>query len=300
MSGSWKFIVFGNKPDIEAALLAHDALEEWDPDLVISGREVAEDTPDEWVLEAWYPDKPAAEQIEAISGLFGGKAPHIEIEQLPDEDWTTLSQQGTEPILAGQFCVRTPGHRPKENRINLLIPASQAFGTGQHETTAGCLEVISTMRRQGIVVRNIADIGTGTGLLAFAALKLWPAAKATASDIDPICASVVAENAKLNDMTIGLGRGEPVMVIADGMNHDLLEMRGPYDLLLANILAGPLVELAPDFARAVEQGGNLILAGLLTTQEEEVRRAYRRNRFRLVARLERGDWSILWLRRRRA
>jgi ribosomal protein L11 methyltransferase len=156
------------------------------------------------------------------------------------------------------------------------------------------------MRRQGIVVRNIADIGTGTGLLAFAALKLWPAAKATASDIDPICARVVAENAQLNDMTIGLGRGEPVMVIADGMDHDLLEMRGPYDLLLANILAGPLVELAPDFARAVEQGGNLILAGLLTTQEEEVRRAYRRNRFRLVARLERGDWSILWLRRRRA
>jgi ribosomal protein L11 methyltransferase len=111
---------------------------------------------------------------------------------------------------------------------------------------------------------------------------------------------VVEENAARNGIALGAGRGALVMAVADGMDDPLLQVRGPYDLIIANILAGPLIELAPDFARALVPGGHLLLAGLLEAQEPQVRAACRRAGFRLAARLVKGDWSILWLRRRSA
>ena len=299
MSASYKLSAFAPKKIVQAALLAHDELEDWDFDLVISGREVSEDRPDDWVLEAWYPNRPKTEQKQALADLFAGKAPEIEVEKLPDQDWLTLSQAGVEPIEAGPFYVHTPDYPPREGARNFAIPASQAFGTGQHATTAGCLMMLAAMKQTGMVVHNLADIGTGTGLLAFAGMSLWPYAKATASDIDPVCAPVVEDNALLNDIALGDQRGEMTMVIADGMDDELLRLRGPYDLLIANILAGPLVELAPDFEAAVKPGGSVLLAGLLTDQEREVRRAYRRAGFRSRIKLAKGDWSILWLQKRR-
>jgi ribosomal protein L11 methyltransferase len=158
--------------------------------------------------------------------------------------------------------------------------------------------MLDAMKRRGVVVRNFADIGTGTGLLAFAALALWPGATAIASDIDEVCEPVVVENALLNHIRLGTGPGELAMVIAEGLDDSLLAGRAPYDLLVANILAGPLVALAGDFADAVGRGGSLLLAGLLTAQEPAVRAAYRTAGFRLAARIVNGDWSILWLRRR--
>ena len=139
------------------------------------------------------------------------------------------------------------------------------------------------------------------GLVGFVipALHLWPGARATASDIDPVCAGVVRDNMARNAIAEGGGPGQLTMVIADGMADPLLRLRGPYDLFIANILAGPLVELAPAFAAATAPGGNLLLAGLLETQEARVRRAYRAQGFRLARRLVRGDWSILWLRKSR-
>ena len=183
--------------------------------------------------------------------------------------------------------------------VDFVIPASQAFGTGQHNTTAGCLVMLDLMKRQGVVVRNHADIGTGTGLLGFAAMHLWPRALATASDIDPVCGQVIADNAAFNRIPLGGGPGELAFAIAAGMDSPLLQARAPFDLLIANILAGPLVELAADFGAAVVPGGNLLLAGLLETQERTVRRAYRAQGFRLARRLVNGDWSILWLRKNR-
>ena len=156
------------------------------------------------------------------------------------------------------------------------------------------------MKAQGIVVRNHADIGTGTGLLAFAARDLWPQAQGIASDIDPVCVGVVEDNAAMNGIPLGDGPGRIIMTVAAGTDNPLIRHRAPYDLLIANILAGPLVELAPDFAKAVAPGGNLLLAGLLTTQEKAVRRAHFRAGFRLARRMTNGDWSILWLRRRNA
>ena len=299
MSESWKLSAFAPKSVIQQALLAHDEIEDWDPEVVISGREIAENRPQEWVMEAWYSAKPGKQQKAAVAALFDAVAPIFKIEKLPDEDWLTLSQQGVDPIRAGRFHVHTPEHPPARDAVNFSIPASQAFGTGQHETTAACLAMLDAMKQRGTLARNIADIGTGTGLLAFAAMRLWPHALVTASDIDEVCAEVVSSNAALNNVPEGARQGELTMVIADGMQDDLLQARGPYDLLIANILAGPLVELAPDFSEATTPGGNLLLAGLLETQEPRVRRAYRQNGFRLAARMVNGDWSILWLRKRR-
>lgn len=297
---TWKLSAFATKTVVQAALLAHDDIEDWDPELVIAGREVAEDKPDDWVLEGWYPRKPGKAEKAALAGLFAGKAPKITVEELPPTDWVTLSQQGTPPIRAGRFHVHTPEYPADPEAIDFVIPASQAFGTGQHRTTAGCLEMLGHIKASGIRARRIADIGTGTGLLGFAALALWPRAAITLSDIDPVCTEVVEENAALNGVPMGAGAGEAIMMVAEGMDHPLLQVRGPYDLLIANILAGPLVALAPDFAKATAPGGSLLLAGLLAgDQEAAVKRAMRLAGFRAVARLQRGDWAILWLRRRR-
>ena len=301
MSGdSWKLTAFAPKPVIQAALLAHEEIEDWDPELVISGSEVDEQTPEEWVLEAWYPRRPKRAQTDALADLFAANAPPLVLEKLPETDWLTHSQQGMEPIRAGAFYVHAPDFPPSEEAgvVDFVIPASQAFGTGQHQTTAGCLTMLTEMKRRGVVARNIADIGSGTGLLAFGALALWPKALALATDIDPVCVPVMEDNCRANGIAAGASAGELTLVIADGMDHPLIEARGPYDLLIANILAGPLIELAPDFADHVPAGGHLLLAGLLKTQEAAVRRAYRRAGFRLAARLVGGDWSILWLRKR--
>jgi ribosomal protein L11 methyltransferase len=297
---TWKLLAHAPKPIVQAALVAHDRIDDWDHELVIAGRELAEDRPGDWVLEGWYPRKPGKAQKAALAALFEGAAPAINIEALPPADWITLSQLGTAPIRAGRFHVHTPDYPADPAAIDLVIPASQAFGTGQHKTTAGCLEMMGAIRASGADVRAIADIGTGTGLLGFAALALWPRARVTLSDIDPVCVPVVEANAALNRIALGPGRGAAIMVVVDGMDDPLLRLRGPYDLLIANILAAPLVGLAPGFGAAVAPGGSLVLAGLLAgDQEIAVRRAMRAAGFRMAARLQRGDWAILWMRRRR-
>ncbi|WP_159871069.1 50S ribosomal protein L11 methyltransferase [Novosphingobium sp. 9U] len=285
---------------VEAALVAHEDQVDWDAEIVLAGTEIAEDRPEEWKLEAWLPREPSAQDRAAVLGLFGNDNPELTIEPLEDEDWVAVSQADLEPIHAGRFVVRTPEHPTQEvpGTVEFVIPASQAFGTGHHETTAGCLAMLDAMKQRGVVVRNHLDVGTGTGLLAFAAMALWPRASATASDIDAVCADVVDENAAANAIPLGAKPGELVMTIAEGLDHPLIAARGPYDLVMANILAGPLVELAPGFGAALVPGGHLLLAGLLTTQEDAVRAACRRAGLRLAARIVSGDWSILWLRRR--
>jgi len=295
---SWKLVARAPKAAVQAALAAHEVLDGWDPEIVLTGSEVAEDRPDEWMLEAYLSRRPAKADRAAVEALFGKRAPAVLAEKLPDTDWVAETQKAVAPIRAGRFHVHTADYPADADTIDLVIPAAQAFGTGQHATTAGCLAMLDLMKRRGAVVRNLADIGTGTGLLAFAALRLWPRGLAVASDIDPVCELVVVENALLNKVPLGTARGELAMVIAEGMDDPILAGRAPYDLVIANILAGPLIALAGDFADAVAPRGHVLLAGLLATQEPAVRAAYRTAGFRLAARLVEGDWSILWLRRR--
>jgi ribosomal protein L11 methyltransferase len=295
---SWKLVAHAPKAVVQRALAAHELIDEWDPEIVLVGSEAAEQRPDEWVLEAYLPRKPRKADEGAVAALFGQRAPKLSTEKLPDTDWVAETQKAVAPIRAGRFHVHTPDHPADPSAIDFVIPASQAFGTGQHATTAGCLAMLGLMKQRGVVVRNLADIGTGTGLLAFAALALWPGARAVASDIDPVCEQVVVENALLNAVPLGTRAGELAMVVAEGLDDPILAGRAPYDLVIANILAGPLVALAGDFADAVVPRGHVLLAGLLETQEAAVRAAYRTAGFRLAARLVNGDWSILWLRRR--
>nr|WP_247711831.1 50S ribosomal protein L11 methyltransferase [Qipengyuania qiaonensis] len=280
-------------------MVEHENALDWPSDWVVTGMEEADHRPDDWTFEVYLDRRPKPRDLKRVAALFADKQPPFTVEALPDTDWVTESQKGVEPIRAGRFHVRTPDHEVDPAMVDFVIPASQAFGTGQHETTAACLAMLDLMKREGVVARDIADIGTGTGLLAFAAMHLWPRARATASDIDAVCAGVVRDNMASNAIPEGGDAGELTMVIADGLDDALLRLRGPYDLFVANILAGPLVDLAPSFANAITPGGNLLLAGLLETQEARVRRAYRALGFRLSRRLINGDWSILWLRKSR-
>lgn len=282
-----------------AVLLAHEDAFDWPEEWVLTGSEVADYRPEDWFVEVYLPHKPTAPDIKRVEALLSGAPATLTVGEVAQRDWITASQSGLEPIVAGPFRIRTPDHPSEPGEIEFVIPASQAFGTGHHATTAGCLTMLAEMKKRGLLVRNLADIGTGTGLLAFAGLALWPRAYATASDIDPICTGVIESNAATNGVPLGPRQGELTMVVADGMADPLLRARGPYDLLIANILAGPLRELAADFGRAVVPGGSVVLSGLLEAQERGVRAAYTRAGFALIARLVKADWSVLWLRKRR-
>jgi ribosomal protein L11 methyltransferase len=207
-----------------------------------------------------------------------------------------MSQAGLQPIRAGRFYVHTPMHRSvPPGTIPFEIDASLAFGTGQHATTAGCLEALDKLRRNEARFENIADIGTGTGLLAFAALALWPESKCIATDIDPIAVDVARDNAAINQVKLGHGAGELLLGVADGMDSPVLAARAPFDLIVANILAGPLIELAPDFTKALSPGGTVVLAGLLDTQADGVIAAYEALGASLSDRGS-GEWPVLVLK----
>jgi ribosomal protein L11 methyltransferase len=211
-----------------------------------------------------------------------------------------MSQAGLEPIRAGRFHVHTPempGSAEPGVR-SFVIPASLAFGTGHHDTTRGCLMMLDSMKRAGHIVRSHLDIGTGTGLLAFAAMHLWPRAYATASDIDPVCGPAVADNARNNGIMLSQRAGALAMFIAAGLDDANLQRRAPYDLVIANILAGPLIDLAADIGAVTQPQGQAVLSGLLGTQADAVARAYRKQGFRLAERFDLGDWTVLRLRKR--
>ena len=297
---SWKVTLPCTRIEAEAldGEIAAFALMERPPVLMTS--EAAPDDDNAWQLDAYFEGKPSAAAIKLLRSMVpsaAGTKPLVEA--LPDEDWVTLSQQGLEPVTAGRFHVRNLASDPAApGHVNFLIEASRAFGTGQHETTAGCLIMLDRMRRVGMRFGNVADIGTGTGLLAFAALHLWPRAYATASDIDPVAVEISAANAAANGIATGKGQGQLALYTAAGVDHPAIATRAPYDLLIANILAGPLIELAPSLCALVEEGGTIVLAGLLNEQAGAVLAAYRAQGMRLAERTVRGDWPTLRLRKR--
>jgi ribosomal protein L11 methyltransferase len=260
---------------------------------VVVADEPDESKPDDWVLHAYFDQQPTEEELERLRELGTGEP---ETEHLEDTtDWVTKSQSGLQPIRAGRFFVHTPMHysdRPSDT-VNFEIDAGLAFGTGQHATTAGCLEALDSLASKRRFA-NIADIGTGTGLLAFAALALWPGARCIATDIDPVAIDVSRENAAINAVRLGHGAGELLLAVADGMESPMLAARAPFDLIIANILAGPLIELAHAFGKALAPGGTIVLAGLLDTQADAVVRAYEALGLTLQDRGT-GEWPVLVL-----
>lgn len=271
-----------------------------DPDLgiepppVVMTSEPDTTRPEEWRLDVYLGRKPDAALLERIRALVpsaAGIAPSIE--KVVDEDWVTLSQGFLEPIRAGRFYVHTAAHADTvpEGAIAFRIEAGRAFGTGHHETTAGCLSALDQLAIEGKKFGRIADVGTGTGLLAFAAHALWPDAEILASDIDPVAIDVTAENMAINAIT----EEAITLVAADGMDDPRIQARAPFDLIVANILVGPLIALASDLTATLARNGTIVLAGLLAAQAEDVLAAYTSRGMMPAARIDSGDWSILTL-----
>ena len=290
---SWKVSFPCNRAEGEALATIEPDLG-LDPPPTLMTSEPDQDRPEEWRLDVYLGQEPDAALIDRIRALVpsaGDVAPTIE--RIADADWVTLSQGFLEPIRAGRFYVHTAAHADQipQGAVAFRIEASRAFGTGHHETTAGCLEALDRLAGQGKDFARIADIGTGTGLLAFAARALWPHAAILASDIDPVAIEVTAENMAINSIP----EEAIALVAAGGMDAPAIQARAPYDLVIANILAGPLIELAPDLTATLARNGTIVLAGLLATQAEDVLAAYVPKRMQLAARIDSGDWSILTL-----
>ena len=191
-------------------------------------------------------------------------------EVLPDVDWVAKSLEGLKPVRAGRFVVHGSHDRDavRANDIALLIEAGQAFGTGHHGTTAGCLLMLEQLIRTRRPA-NVLDLGTGSGVLAIAVAKLAHC-PVLATDIDPVATKVAAANARLNG-TAGLIRFET----AAGFGNRAFAEEGPFDLIVANILARPLMRMAPEIAANLAPGGRLVLSGILATQRQMVLAAFR-------------------------
>ena len=288
---SWRLTVAATRAQAEALPDSSDHFPGSPPVLVADEPDPAR--PDSWLIHAYFDHPPDADERKLVEALGNGEA---QFEQLGEADWVTMSQSGLQPIRAGRFFVHTPTYRgAPPGTVAFEIDAGLAFGTGQHATTAGCLEALDSLARKGCKFANVADVGTGTGLLAFASLALWPDARCIATDIDPVAVDVARENAAINLVKQGHGAGELLLAVADGMDSPMLAARAPFDLIIANILAGPLVELAPDFAKALAPGGTVILAGLLDTQADTVASAYEALGLMLQERGS-GEWPVLVLR----
>lgn len=250
-----------------------------------------------WELRLYSAEEPRPALLRAFAALAPtGGTPLVE--RLPDEDWATLSQAGLEPVDIGRFHVHTGDHsgKARPGQWAIRIDAGLAFGTGQHATTAGCIAAAARLARNARA-RNILDVGTGSGLLAFAAHRLNPRARLTAADLDAVAVKVAVANAGLNKVPRGRWRGQITLLRAPGVEHPLIGARAPYDLVFANILAGPLVALAPSVSAVVARGGHLILAGLLQGQARRVIAAYGARGLRLVWRDSQAEWPVLLLRK---
>lgn len=238
------------------------------------------------IVEALYTARP---DVELLSRLAGRP---VEVALVPDHDWVKLSQEGLPPVRAGRFFVYGAHDRGSvpAGVVPLRIEAGLAFGTGHHESTGLCLRLISDLAKR-CRFSHVLDLGCGTGVLALAMAKLWRR-RIVAADIDPVAVEVTRENAKSNE-TASWVRS----VMADGLLSPTIRAGAPYELIVANILAGPLTRLAPSILGALAAPGYILLSGLLKWQENLVLSYYRPHGIKLCARRRDGNWSALLLER---
>jgi ribosomal protein L11 methyltransferase len=258
----WKLTFSGPMGPLYAASEAMMSLE--DGPLSVSLFEQADDEASGW-LELLYSEKPDAEAVRETCDLDVNYA--VDCQPLPEEDWVKLSQTGLPPVIAGRFALHGSHDAAPEGKIAILIEAGPAFGTGHHGTTRGCLLAFDGLLDAGFEPASVLDVGTGTGALAIAARLALPDAEILASDIDPDAVDESILNAEKNEA------GTIDFFPADGFDHVKLVERD-FDLVFANILARPLIELAPAIDRAMHSGSVAILSGLLETQADEVSAAY--------------------------
>lgn len=250
-----------------------------------------------WRIEAFFrekPDLPALSvAIELAAAAADLPAPALRLREEPVADWVAETYRRFPPFRVGRFFIHG-GHwqgKPPAGSVPLKIEAAVAFGSGEHGSTSGCLLALDRLGRRRVRPR-VLDLGCGSGILAIAAAKLWGIA-VTASDSDPVAVRTARENAVIN----GIGR-RLTGVVSRGFASARLP--GPYDLILANILARPLTRLARPMAAHLAKGGRTVLSGLLRDQVPLVLQAYRAQGLALERRIVRGDWATLVVKRKTA
>ena len=244
-----------------------------------------------WRVEAYFETAPRLGDVAAATGL---DVALLRLEDVPDENWVAISQAALPPVVAGRFVVHGSHDRA---RVGLRpgaieIDAGEAFGTAHHATTLGCLEALDrlTRHRSGQrTIRRVLDLGCGSGVLAIAAARALPDARVIASDIDAKAVEVARGNLRRNRVARRVA-----LATAAGFAHPVL--RGPFELVLANILAGPLIVLAPALARVLAPAGMAVLSGILAEQSREVEAAYRAAGLSLDQKRILAGWATLVLR----
>ena len=264
------------------------------------GVSVFEAEPQGWTITALYRGRPDQGRLEAglalIAAAESAPEPALDLRPLPSADWLAEAYAGFPARRIGRFYVHgshiaTP---PPGGPIALKIDAAIAFGSGEHATTEGCLRALDEERQRRPQIARALDMGTGSGILAIAAAKLWPMAAIVAIDIDADSARVAAANARLNQVgpRIRARHGE-------GYAAPLARKGRRFDLIVSNILARPLMRMAPSLAKRLAPGGTAVLSGLLVRQERAVLTAHEAAGLRLAARRRIGGWSTLIVTRPR-
>lgn len=249
-------------------------------------------SPDLGRIDVLFAEPIDSEAFAGWAGLDGAEVETV-FAPLPEEDWIAMSLEGLPSVEAGRFLVfgaHASGDL-KPGQIGLEIEAGPAFGTGHHGTTKGCLEAVDALALEGLAPKTVLDLGTGTGLLAIAAAKLWADCEILATDIDEQSVVETVENADKNSV-----KHRIEAVVADGFHHPALDgVR--FDLILANILAGPLIDLAPGIAARLAEGGRVVLSGLLEEQSPKVEDAYTGQGLVLTDKAIIDGWATLTLKR---
>ena len=264
-----------------------------------AGVSVFEDGAGGWTITALYAARPDPGLLSAAMALAaaaeGVAEPAIESAPVVHADWLAAAYAGFPPLRVGRFWIHGSHVEtvPPAGLLPLWIDAATAFGSGEHATTEGCLRALGRVRSARPGIRRALDMGTGSGILAIAAAKAWPGARIAAVDIDADSARVARVNAALNGVA-----GRVRTQAGNGFRAPLARSGAGFDLIFANILARPLIRMAPALAGRLLPGGIVILSGLLGRQAPAVLAAYRMARLSLVARVPIGEWQTLVLTRR--
>ncbi|MFQ5626368.1 MAG: 50S ribosomal protein L11 methyltransferase [Methyloligellaceae bacterium] len=245
-----------------------------------------------WRVEATFRELPEQASLKDFLHRQGLSNVSVSLEKVPDADWVAISQAGLHPVRAGRFLIHGSHDRARiqRNRWAIEIDAACAFGTAHHESTVGCLMAIDDLARRE-AVKAALDIGTGTGILAIAAARAWRA-HVIASDIDPVAVATAKENFRRNGVLDTVA-----CVSAYGLAHPLIRANAPFDLVIANILATPLIAMAHEIARALRPGGIVILSGITRGQAGRVTAGYCAAGFARLRQFAISEWVTLNLRR---
>ena len=252
-----------------------------------------EDGSNTWEVGIYFVEKPDEIALDLLAAMNGARP--FAVSELPETDWVAEVKRELAPITAGRVFLYGSHDADKipDDCVPLLIEAAMAFGTGHHGTTQGCLQALHNLAKRGFVGKSVVDLGCGTAVLAMGVAKIWPGV-VLASDIDEVATDTASANIACNNLG-----GRVNVITCAGFDHPLLRNNAPYDLILANILKGPLIALSEDMGESCSAGGYVILSGILNEQAGGTKSAYEAHGFVEVEHLIVGEWSTLCLQKRK-